>query len=136
MSGILDAFQEGGVAMYAITLVDGCLCSASVFLLIGLALSAGRSKGLLRGVAVALFLGAFIPGCAGGVGYWLGMQNVEAAVAAASEEYREQLTLIGEREASWNLWFGGASSALCLVTGVGLVAAAFLVGRGGSTDPR
>lgn len=136
MSGILEAFREGGAAMYAITLVDGCLCSASVFLLIGLALSAGRNQGLLRGVAVALLLGSFIPVCAGGVGYWLGMRNVEAAVAAASDEYRDQLTMIGEREASWNLWFGGGSSSLCLVSGLGLVVAAFVLGRGGATDPR
>jgi hypothetical protein len=35
----------------------------------------------------------------GGIGYWLGMRNVEAAVLGASAEHREELMAYGQAEA-------------------------------------
>lgn len=127
MNALAWWFQEGGWAMWVVLLADLALV-ATLGVVVVLALAAGRSRGVAlaaRGAAAFLLVGTLVPAGVGALGYALGMRNVEAAIVHVDPSMQDELRAAGEAEASNNLWFGGGSTALCLLPSLALVAFAF-----------
>lgn len=112
---MLVAFKQGGPVMFAILAADVAL----VVVLLGavvLAVTARGPAGKIAGAAAAGL--AWVPVLFGGFGYILALRQIDAALVAASPEFREQIEAAGHREASNLLWFGGGSSAFALLVAV------------------
>ncbi|MFN7143042.1 MAG: hypothetical protein ACK4YP_04650 [Myxococcota bacterium] len=117
---LLDAFQEGGAAMYAVLALD--VCAAFFVPLALVAAIVARFQPKVRTVALVLggvaVFASVVPMCAGVGGYLWGMQQVEAALQNVDPEMRDTLQAVGEAEASNNLTFGFGSGCLCLVPAI------------------
>lgn len=90
---------------------------------------------VLRGSTAAKVSAAGIGVCAllplliGVGGYYLGMQQVYAALALVDPTYKEELLARGRAEAMNNIWFGAGSLGCTLPAAMVVFAAAFLAGE-------
>ncbi|MBZ0115494.1 MAG: hypothetical protein K8H88_00765 [Sandaracinaceae bacterium] len=117
---MLEMMREAGFMAYGIL----CLAILTHPLAIASAIVAIASKrrGLIVGLASASALLVMVTLCLGPVGYWLGMQQVEAAVAFSASDETARLREIGQAEAMNNFWcalMGGGLPGL--LSGVALV---------------
>lgn len=106
--------------MFAVLTLDVCvgLFAPLALVLALVARFTGKARTAAVIVAWMAVVGALAPMCAGGVGYFFAMRQVEAAVATVDPQYRDQLLNQGQEEASNNLGFGFGSGCCGLMPAV------------------
>lgn len=127
MGVIAEAFRTGGVWMYLILAASLIGWPLSVLGVIAAFVSPRAKYSLVIGGFVVLVGVATI--AAGGIGYMMGMAEVEEAVELASPDVRPRLLAKGEQLSTYPLYFGLGGGSVPLLLG-GLAVAVGLSRRG------
>jgi hypothetical protein len=134
MDEVIRWFQEGGAPMY------GALCCSLLSVAIGLGAVgvafATKKRSLAIGLGAARLLFALTTLCTGVSGYFMGMRNVEAAVAFADPESRTMLLEQGRDESQNNLEMGACASLLPLLLGIAALGRGLTLPRPDTNAPR
>jgi hypothetical protein len=134
--GPLGIFQEGGWTMWIVLLCT--LATTPLAVAAAITAFASKRKGMVLGLAGAALLFSLSTACVGVSGYLYWMQQVDEAIAFASDgEVAAQLREVGEREASWNWMCGLLGAALPIVlSSAALLRGAMIRGDASAPSPR
>jgi hypothetical protein len=113
MYSLVEAFREGGSAMYAILVFDGLACSMIVLVLVATivlrSLKMGGAAGIVAWLALVC---AALPCCTGVWASFSAKDRVDEILLSVDPEQREILKAEGYKEAEWPMYFGLGSGAL------------------------